>query len=124
MSFDICSSQPVSSVSYSRDSFVIASSGSIMDRYLVQDAGTIGIYRLTLGEKGHRGLPTFAEANPAPRAGAQAIEHHEILAVGCTILPQGPETERYADDPACAGQRRMDSRQRHCANHFSDAHGR
>src|SRR5438309_862689 len=68
-------------------------------------------------------LRPLADADALAVAGAQLVEHDEVLAVG-PAGAQPVEAERHGEDPAEAGQARVRAAQRHRADHLSDAHGR
>src|SRR5262245_44927602 len=90
---------------------------------LIQQTRTVRVDRLALWVERRRRLAAFAERDLAPDARAEIVEHHEVFTVRPAVAQRG-EAERHRDHPAGANHARMHARQRHRADHLTDAHGR
>src|SRR5262245_49323479 len=108
--------------SFSLNSFTMLVIPELLDVHMIQNARTVRIDRLLLGQKGHRRLAAFAEADAVAVARLQMVEDDEVLAVRALGRLQRLEAVRHADDPARAGHARMTARQRHIADDFGDPH--
>src|SRR5579884_86997 len=94
-----------------------------MYTYFVQDARAVRVHWFAFGVKRGRCLRSFTDSDAGSVTRPEFIDNHYILAVRLAGA-QGLETEGHTNHPAGACQRGMGSRQRHGANHLSDAHGR